>query len=86
MCGPSGGPGKLDGEAAGAARGRGVSMRTADPSKAPRIIDSAGQLFAERPYHEEVRMDDIAARGRRLEKGTLYLHFVRQGGLLVLPP
>jgi AcrR family transcriptional regulator len=48
-------------------------MRTADPSKAPRIIDSAGQLFAERPYHE-VRMDDIAARAG-VAKGTLYLHF-----------
>lgn len=48
-------------------------MRTADPSKMPRIIDSAGQLFAERPYHE-VRMDDIAARAG-VAKGTLYLHF-----------
>jgi AcrR family transcriptional regulator len=48
-------------------------MRTADPSKAPRIIDSAAQLFAERPYHE-VRMDDIAASAG-VAKGTLYLHF-----------
>lgn len=48
-------------------------MRTADPSKAPRIIESAGQLFAERPYHG-VRMDEIAARAG-VAKGTLYLHF-----------
>jgi AcrR family transcriptional regulator len=48
-------------------------MRSADPSKAPRIIDSAAQLFAERPYHE-VRMDDIAASAG-VAKGTLYLHF-----------
>ena len=48
-------------------------MRTADPSKPPRIIDAAAQLFAERAYHE-VRMDDIAA-GAGVAKGTLYLHF-----------
>jgi AcrR family transcriptional regulator len=50
-----------------------VALRTTDPSKAPRILESAAQLFAERPYHE-VRMDEIAARAG-VAKGTLYLHF-----------
>jgi AcrR family transcriptional regulator len=48
-------------------------VRTADPDKAPRILDAAIQLFAERPYHE-VRMDDVAERAK-VAKGTLYLHF-----------
>ena len=48
-------------------------MRTADPSKAPRILEAAAQLFAGRPYHE-VRMDDIAGQAG-VAKGTLYLHF-----------
>jgi AcrR family transcriptional regulator len=48
-------------------------VRTADPAKAPRIINAAIQLFAERPYHE-VRMDDVAERAK-VAKGTLYLHF-----------
>lgn len=48
-------------------------MRNADPTKGPRIVESAAQLFAERPYHE-VRMDDIALRSG-VAKGTLYLHF-----------
>jgi AcrR family transcriptional regulator len=48
-------------------------VRTVDPAKVERIIDTAIQLFAERPYHE-VRMDDIAERAK-VAKGTLYLHF-----------
>ncbi len=48
-------------------------MRTADPKKAQRIIESAAQLFSERPYHE-VRMEDVAAKAK-VAKGTLYLHF-----------
>ncbi|HEY2154827.1 MAG TPA: TetR/AcrR family transcriptional regulator [Isosphaeraceae bacterium] len=48
-------------------------MRTADPSKAPRILEAAALLFAGRPYHE-VRMDDIAGQAG-VAKGTLYLHF-----------
>jgi len=48
-------------------------VRTIDPRKTRRIIDSAAQLFAERHYHE-VRMEDIAAKAK-VAKGTLYLHF-----------
>jgi AcrR family transcriptional regulator len=48
-------------------------LRTADPVKIERILDAAGQLFAERHYHE-VRMDDVAARAG-VAKGTIYLHF-----------
>jgi AcrR family transcriptional regulator len=48
-------------------------MRTADPSKAPRILEAAARLFAGRPYHE-VRMDDIAGQAG-VAKGTIYLHF-----------
>jgi AcrR family transcriptional regulator len=36
-------------------------------------MESAGELFAERHYHE-VRMDDIAEKAG-VAKGTLYLHF-----------
>jgi AcrR family transcriptional regulator len=54
-------------------------LRTTDPSKAPRILEAAAQLFAERPYHE-VRMDDIAARAG-VAKGSLYLHFKDKGAL-----
>jgi AcrR family transcriptional regulator len=57
------------------ASGKGVrcEVRTSDPSKVPRILEAAGQLFAERHYHE-VRMEDIATRAG-VAKGTLYLHF-----------
>ncbi len=48
-------------------------MRTADPVKIQRIIETAAQLFAERHYHE-VRMDDIADKAG-VAKGTIYLHF-----------
>ena len=48
-------------------------MRTADPARVQRIVDSAAKLFAQRHYHE-VRMDDIAAKAE-VAKGTLYLHF-----------
>src|SRR5579884_4085404 len=48
-------------------------MRTTDPARVQRIIDSATKLFAQRHYHE-VRMDDIAAQAE-VAKGTLYLHF-----------
>ena len=50
-------------------------MRGADsrPEQGRTILDAAGQLFAERHYHE-VRMEDIAARAG-VAKGTLYLHF-----------
>lgn len=48
-------------------------MRTTDPARVQRIIDSATRLFARRHYHE-VRMDDIAAEAE-VAKGTLYLHF-----------
>lgn len=48
-------------------------MRTTDPARVQRIIDSATRLFARRHYHE-VRMDDIAAEAV-VAKGTLYLHF-----------
>jgi AcrR family transcriptional regulator len=48
-------------------------MRSPDPTKAPRILEAASQLFSEKPYHE-VRMDDIASRAG-VAKGTLYLHF-----------
>jgi AcrR family transcriptional regulator len=58
---------------------REVALRTTDPSKAPRILEAAAQLFAERPYHE-VRMDDIASRAG-VAKGTLYLHFRDKGAL-----
>jgi AcrR family transcriptional regulator len=56
-------------------------VRTADPSKAPRIIEAAAQLFSERPYHE-VRMEDIAARAK-VAKGTLYLHYKDKEALYV---
>jgi AcrR family transcriptional regulator len=48
-------------------------MRTADPVRVQRIIDTAAGLFADRHYHE-VRMDDIAARAG-VSKGALYQHF-----------
>jgi AcrR family transcriptional regulator len=48
-------------------------VRTADPARVQRIIDSAAQMFSRRHYHE-VRMDDIAAQAG-VAKGTLYLHF-----------
>ncbi len=50
-----------------------LGMRTSDPARVQRIIDSAARLFAQRHYHE-VRMDDIAAQAE-VAKGTLYLHF-----------
>jgi AcrR family transcriptional regulator len=56
-------------------------VRTADPAKCRRIIDSAIELFAERPYHE-VRMEDIAARAQ-VAKGTLYLHYKDKEDLFV---
>ena len=55
-------------------------MRTSDPEKVPRILASAAQLFAERPF-QEVRMGDIAASAK-VAKGTLYLHFKDKEELL----
>lgn len=48
-------------------------MRTLNPVRRQRILESAAQMFARRHYHE-VRMDDIAAEAG-VAKGTLYLHF-----------
>jgi AcrR family transcriptional regulator len=48
-------------------------VRTINPARRQRILESAAQLFARRHYHE-VRMDDIAAEAG-VAKGTLYLHF-----------
>lgn len=48
-------------------------MRTADPEVLRRILDSAIQLFGERPFHE-VRMDDIATNAG-CSKGSIYSRF-----------
>jgi AcrR family transcriptional regulator len=44
-------------------------------------MDAAGELFANRHYHE-VRMDDIALKAG-VAKGTLYLHFKDKEALYV---
>lgn len=48
-------------------------MRTADPEVFQKILDSAVQLFGERPFHE-VRMDDIATNAQ-CSKGSIYSRF-----------
>lgn len=48
-------------------------MRTADPEVRRRILDSAMQLFGERPYHE-VKMDDIATHAKS-SKGSIYSRY-----------
>ncbi len=48
-------------------------MRTADPTRAQRILDSAAQLFGQHHYHE-VRIEDVAVRAG-VSKGTVYQYF-----------
>lgn len=48
-------------------------MRTADPEVLRRILDSAMQLFGERPFHQ-VRMDEIATHAKS-SKGSIYSRF-----------
>ena len=48
-------------------------MRTIDPTRGDRILESAGRLFHKRHYHE-VRMEDVAADAG-VAKGTLYRYF-----------
>lgn len=45
------------------------------------ILRTAGQLFAERGYHD-MSLDDIASRVG-IAKGTIYLHFARKDDLLI---
>ena len=54
-------------------------MRTADPTKRPRILVAAAQLFSSRPYHE-VRIGKIASHAG-VAKKTVYLHFVDKEAL-----
>jgi len=48
-------------------------MRKAKPIVIQSILDSAAELFGERPFHE-VTMDDIAQRAG-ISKGTIYSRF-----------
>lgn len=48
-------------------------MRTPNPAVLQRILDSAAQLFGERPFHE-VTMDEIAKRATS-SKGSIYARF-----------
>ena len=48
-------------------------MQRIDEEKRKRIIEVAGKLFRERPFHE-VRLEDVAAEAH-IGKGTIYVYF-----------
>jgi|SRR5579875_2388332 len=56
-------------------------MRTADPTRPQRILESAAHLFGQRHYHE-VRVEDIAAKAG-VSKGTVYQYFKDKEDLYV---
>jgi AcrR family transcriptional regulator len=56
-------------------------MRTADPTRAQRILDAAAQLFGQRHYHE-VRVEDVATKAG-VSKGTVYQYFKDKEDLYV---
>ena len=54
-------------------------MQRIDEQKRKRILETAGRLFAERPFHE-VRLEDVAAEAH-IGKGTIYTYFQSKADL-----
>jgi AcrR family transcriptional regulator len=54
-------------------------MQHIDEQKRRRILEIAGRLFRERPFHE-VRLEDVAAAAK-IGKGTLYIYFKNKADL-----
>jgi AcrR family transcriptional regulator len=56
-------------------------MQRIDEQKRTRIIEIAGRLFKERPFHE-VRLEDVAAEAN-IGKGTIYIYFKSKADLCI---
>jgi AcrR family transcriptional regulator len=54
-------------------------MQRIDEEKRKRILEIAGKLFREGPFHE-VRLEDVAAKAR-IGKGTIYIYFQSKADL-----
>jgi AcrR family transcriptional regulator len=54
-------------------------MQHIDEQKRKRILETAGRLFRERPFHE-VRLEDVAAEAH-IGKGTIYIYFRNKADL-----
>ena len=54
-------------------------MQRIDEQKRKRILETAGRLFAARPFHE-VRLEDVAAEAH-IGKGTIYIYFQSKADL-----
>ena len=50
-----------------------VTMQRIDEEKRKRILEIAGRLFQECPFHD-VRLEDVAAKAR-IGKGTIYIGY-----------
>jgi AcrR family transcriptional regulator len=58
-----------------------TKMQRIDDQKRTRIIEIAGRLFKERPFHE-VRLEDVAAEAN-IGKGTIYVYFKSKADLCI---
>jgi TetR/AcrR family fatty acid metabolism transcriptional regulator len=58
-----------------------MRMQHIDEQKRIRIIEIAGRLFTERPFHE-VRLEDVAAEAN-IGKGTIYVYFKSKADLCI---
>jgi AcrR family transcriptional regulator len=59
----------------------GIYVQRIDEQKRQRIIEIAGRLFKERPFHE-VRLEDVAAEAN-IGKGTIYVYFKSKADLCI---